>query len=75
MKIQRHSDGWILSTDVVFRTQTLPCRMCGEQSGNWDRYFPYTSVSPLSIVPQMLHIPSFIYHRCYIILLTGIVLK
>lgn len=35
----------------------------------------YTSVSPLSNIPKMLHIPSSTCHWCYIILLTGIVLK
>jgi len=35
----------------------------------------YISVSPLSIIPKMLHIPSSTYHWCYIILSTGIVLK
>jgi len=69
MKIQRHSNSWILSAAVLFRIQTLPCGMCGEQSGNLDRYFPvYSSFptqyhsknAPYSIIhlQLMLHNPT-----------------
>ena len=39
--------------------------ICGGQSGNLTGFPPSTSVTPVSIIPPMLHTQSFIYHqRC-----------
>jgi len=40
-----------------------PCEIWGDQSVIWTGFSPYTSVSPISIIPPVLSTHSFIYHR------------
>jgi hypothetical protein len=46
-----------------FRTQVSSRVICGGKSGTKTRFSPSTSVSPVSIIPPMVHTHSFIYHR------------
>jgi hypothetical protein len=53
----------LLSTETRFRSQVSPCEICGSQSGTVTGLSQSTPVSPVSIIPPMLHSHSFIYHR------------
>ena len=56
---------------LIHPSQASTCR----QSVTGTGYSPSTSVSPVSTIPPMLHIHSSIYHRLYVTLATGSVVK
>ena len=49
-----------LSAEFRVRSQNSPCGICGGRSGTRPDVPPSTSVSPVSIIPPMLHI--FLHH-------------
>jgi hypothetical protein len=40
-----------------------------------DSFFQVLGISPVSIIPLVLHTYSFIYHQCYIILAIGSIVE
>jgi hypothetical protein len=52
------------------RYQARICKICGDRIGAGTGFSPSTSVSPVSIIPPMLHTHSFIYHRRCIMFLS-----
>jgi hypothetical protein len=43
------------TAEAWVRSQIIPCEICGIQSGTGTGFSPSTSVSPVSIIPPMLH--------------------
>jgi hypothetical protein len=64
-----------LIADARVRSQVTQCEICGGQSGIGTRFSPSTPVSPVSIIPPMLHTHSAIYHRRYTIAATNSAVK
>jgi hypothetical protein len=52
-----------LTEEARVRSYVRPCEIFGRRSGTGTGFSPSTPVSPVSIIPPMLHTHSFIYHR------------
>ena len=50
-----------LSAKVQVRFQVSPCKICGRQSGTGQGFLPTFRFSPVSTIPPLLHIHSFIH--------------
>ena len=63
-----------LIMEGLVKPQVSPCGMCDVKSGNGTGFSLSTEDLPLSVISPMPHIHSFMYHGCYIILATDIII-
>jgi hypothetical protein len=65
IRLQQMVSRRFLTTEVLVRSVVRPCGIYGRQSNIGTGFSPSSSVSPVSIIPTMLHTHSYIYHqRC-----------
>jgi hypothetical protein len=61
---------FLLTIKACIQSQTSPYGICGGQVALQQFFSKYFGCLPMNIIPPMHHMPSFIYHQCYITLAT-----
>jgi len=63
------------SAEAKVQSQAGTCQICGGQSNIVTRFYGNMSVSPVNVIPPMLHTHSYIYHRHNVTFTTDSIIK